>query len=249
MSVLAFENVSFTYGGANAPYILKDATAHFEQGVFYSVIGPSGSGKTTALALAGGLDAPTGGQVLFEGRDIRDIGYTRYRRRHVALVFQSYNLIQYMNAAENVMLSMEIGGTHKEGRRQRAIDLLASLGITGEDLRRPVVRLSGGQQQRVAVARALAGDAPLVLADEPTGNLDADSAAEMVGIFRSLAHDGGRCVVVVSHSAKVARASDVILRFRNKTLERVSAEKKDGTAARRAVPPVQSEGDDVLEEI
>ena len=222
MSVLSFDSVSYKYAGANAPYILRDASAHFEKGVFYSIIGPSGSGKTTALALAGGLDTPTAGRVLFEDQDIRAIGYTAYRRRNVALVFQNYNLIPYMTAVENVMLSMEIGGTHRGERKKRAEDLLASMGLAEGELRRPVVRLSGGQQQRVAVARALAGEAPLILADEPTGNLDSESAADMIAVFQSLARERGRCVIVVSHSAEVAKASDVILRFRNKTLELVN---------------------------
>lgn len=221
MSVLAFRNLSFRYSAAT-PYILQNVNVNFERGVFYSIIGPSGSGKTTALALAGGLDAPTQGDVLFEGKNIREIGYTAYRRRNVALVFQSYNLIPYLNALENVMLPMEITGTYRKERRDRARELLASVGLGGDELRRPVPHLSGGQQQRVAVARALAGDAPLILADEPTGNLDSESAAEMIELFQGLARDRERCVVVVSHSAEVARASDVILRFKNKGLERLS---------------------------
>jgi putative ABC transport system ATP-binding protein len=219
MSLLTFDSVSYKYAGSNTPEVLQNVNISFEKGVFYSIIGPSGSGKTTALSLAGGLDIPTGGAVRFEGRDIREIGYTEYRRRHVALVFQSYNLIPYLNAEENVCLSMEIGGTYPHERKERARQLLASVGLNEADIHRPVPRLSGGQQQRVAVARALAGDAPVILADEPTGNLDSESATEIVAMLRSLAHEAGRCVVVVSHSAEVAKASDVVLRFHHHTLE------------------------------
>lgn len=234
MSILTFESVSFKYPGANTPYILKDANVTFDQGVFYSIIGPSGSGKTTALALAGGLDVPSSGVVRFDGKDLKEIGYTAYRRRCVALVFQNYNLISYMNAVENVMLTMEIAGTHKGERRQRAEELLGMLGLPDSDIHRPVTRLSGGQQQRVAIARALAGDAPLILADEPTGNLDADSTGEIIVLFQRLAQELDRCVVVVSHSSEVARASDQILCFKGKTLEPVGS-RRDKAAG---FPPV-----------
>lgn len=219
MSILSFENVSFQYAGNNAPTILKDVSIGFESGTFYSIIGPSGSGKTTALSLAGGLDVPTSGKVLFQDQDIAKIGYTKHRRHNVALVFQNYNLIPYLNALENVVVAMEITNTYKGERKEKALQLLSMVGLTGEDIHRPVTKLSGGQQQRVAIARSLAGDAPIVLADEPTGNLDENSAAEIIQIFQKLAKEMGRCVIVVSHSTRVAKASDAIICFKNNTLQ------------------------------
>jgi len=128
-------------------------------------------------------------------------------------VFQSYNLINYMTAIENVTMAMEITGSYKGRRKERALELLKELGLTEDEAKRNVLKLSGGQQQRVAIARALASDVDVILADEPTGNLDVDSAKEIIDIFEELAHKQNKCVIVVSHSHEVAERSDVILKF------------------------------------
>lgn len=209
--IIEFENVTFGYqNGGKKLDILKDSSVSFEKGVFYTIVGPSGSGKTTTLALAGALDVPQMGRVLFEGQDIKKIGLTKHRKKNVVLIFQSYNLINYMTALENVTIAMDISGVYKGERKQRALKILKDLGLTEDEAKRHVMKLSGGQQQRVAIARALASEAEVILADEPTGNLDVDTAREIVSIFKDLAHIHNKCVIVVSHSQEVAQESDNI---------------------------------------
>ncbi|MHB1420936.1 MAG: ABC transporter ATP-binding protein [Bacillota bacterium] len=219
-AVLEFQNVTFGYANGNKRVdLFKDTNIAFEKGVFYSIIGPSGSGKTTALALAGALEVPQAGKVLFNGQDIRKIGLTRHRRKNVALVFQNYNLINYMTAVENVVMAMDIAGSYKGERKKSAYNLLSSLGLTEDEAKRNVMKLSGGQQQRVAIARALASDAEVILADEPTGNLDLETAKEIITIFEELAHVYNKCVIVVSHSHEVAEKTDQSYRFENGCLQ------------------------------
>jgi len=217
--VLSFNKVSFSYrDGSRKLVVLKGASVDFREGTFYSIIGPSGSGKTTTLALAGALDVPESGSVMFEGKDVRKIGLTRFRRDNVAMVFQSYNLISYMSALENVQMAMEISGKKVPDKRQKSLDLLVKLGLTPEECRRNVRRLSGGQQQRVAIARAMASEARIILADEPTGNLDTETADDIVNILKELAVTYGKCVIVVTHSVEVSRKADSVLRFNHGTM-------------------------------
>ncbi|MER7758701.1 ABC transporter ATP-binding protein [Streptomyces sp. NPDC097619] len=215
--LLELAGVGHTYTGQRRrTTVLRNIDYTFERGTFYSVLGPSGSGKTTLLALAGGLDTPTQGTVRFLGRDLTRLGLGRYRNRHAATVFQQYNLLTYMTALRNVTTAMEITGARPATgtRKEHALRLLAELGVDAATARRNVLRLSGGQQQRVAIARALACDVELLFADEPTGNLDEDTAADIIETFRSLAHDRGTCVVVVTHSQQLAARSDRILHLR-----------------------------------
>ena len=184
--------------------ILSGISAKLEAGKLYAILGPSGSGKTTLLSLLGGLDTPTKGEVLFEGEDIRTKGLEHHRRNHISLIFQSYNLIDYMTPIENVRLTA----------KQDAEPILERLGLSEDEISRNVLKLSGGQQQRVAIARALASDAPVILADEPTGNLDADTAEEITAILKESAHAFGKCVVVVTHSGEVAKQADVVLEIK-----------------------------------
>ena len=174
--------------------VLRGVSLALERGKLYAILGPSGCGKTTLLSLLGGLDSPTQGQILFDGEDIAQHGLARHRRDHVSFVFQAYNLIDYLTPAENVALS---GTPHPLPRLEQRI-----------------ATLSGGQQQRVAIARALASQAPVILADEPTGNLDADTAREIAGILQDSAHGENRCVVVVTHDHALAKRADVILRLK-----------------------------------
>ncbi|MFD3696100.1 ABC transporter ATP-binding protein [Streptomyces sp. NPDC058646] len=214
-AILELAGVSHTYrSGSGKRTVLKSIDYAFEAGRTYAVIGPSGSGKTTLLSLASGLDTPTAGTVRFDGRDVREIGLGTYRNQHAATVFQSLNLLTYMTAVQNITSAMEI--TRVKGRRhkQRAVELLDLLGIDRADQHRRTLQLSGGQQQRVAIARALACEVDVLFADEPTGALDHDTAADIIEVFRKLARDEGKCVIVVTHSPHVASASDEILRLK-----------------------------------
>ena len=202
MSKLELKNVSYAYEKGKA--VLQNVSIGLENGKMYAILGPSGSGKTTLLSLLGGLDMPTQGSVLFDGEDITAKGLEYHRRNRISLIFQSYNLIDYMTPIENVQLTARLD----------AEPILVRLGLTKDEVSRNVLKLSGGQQQRAAIARALASDAPVILADEPTGNLDADTAREITAILKESAHTFGKCVVVVTHSGDVAKQADMILEIK-----------------------------------
>ncbi len=202
MPTLELKNVSYAYEKGKA--VLQNVSAELETGKMYAILGPSGSGKTTLLSLLGGLDVPTQGSVLFDGEDIAAKGLEHHRRNHISLIFQSYNLIDYMTPIENVRLTAKLD----------AASILERLGLKQDEIIRNVLKLSGGQQQRVAIARALASDAPVILADEPTGNLDAGTAEEITAILKESAHAFGKCVVVVTHDREVAKQADVVLEIK-----------------------------------
>ena len=202
MPTLELKNISYAYEKGKA--VLQNVSAELETGKMYAILGPSGSGKTTLLSLLGGLDVPTQGGVLFDGEDITAKGLEHHRRNNISLIFQSYNLIDYMTPVENVRLTAKLD----------AAPILERLGLEQDETQRNVLKLSGGQQQRVAIARALASDAPVILADEPTGNLDADTAEEITAILKESAHVFGKCVVVVTHSGEVAKQADVVLEIK-----------------------------------
>ena len=202
MPILELKNVSYAYEKGKA--VLQNVSGSLEIGKMYAILGPSGSGKTTLLSLLGGLDVPTQGSVLFDGEDIAAKGLEHHRRNHISLIFQSYNLIDYMTPVENVRLTAKLD----------AAPILERLGLEQDEITRNVLKLSGGQQQRVAIARALASDAPVILADEPTGNLDADTAEEITAILKESAHAFGKCVVVVTHDRDVAKQADVVLEIK-----------------------------------
>ncbi|MEU5343325.1 ABC transporter ATP-binding protein [Streptomyces sp. NPDC020766] len=213
--ILQLSGLSRAYqSGTSRRTVLKDVDYSFEEGRMYAVVGPSGSGKTTLLSLAGGLDSPTRGSVRFRGRDVSEIGLGRYRNRHVATVFQSLNLLTYMTAVQNVTSAMEITGVKGVRKKQRAVELLGLLGVDEADQHRKALELSGGQQQRVAIARALACEVDILFADEPTGSLDQDTADGIIEVFRKLAHDDGKCVILVTHARAVADASDEVVRLK-----------------------------------
>ncbi|MFE8978740.1 ABC transporter ATP-binding protein [Streptomyces cyaneofuscatus] len=213
--VLELTGVTHTYQNGNRRrVVLKDIDHRFEAGRMYVLVGPSGSGKTTLLSLASGLDSPTSGAVSFRGRDIARIGLSRYRNKHAATVFQSFNLLTYMTAVQNVTSAMEITGVRGGRRGQRAAELLTVLGVEPEEHHRRTLQLSGGQQQRVAIARALACEVDVLFADEPTGSLDQTTAAGIVDVFRRLAHDDGKCVIVATHAKEVADAADEVLQLK-----------------------------------
>ena len=222
MTILETKNVNYFYqDGDQRRFILKDTSVSFEKGTFYTILGQSGSGKTTFLSLISALDAPKDGQVLLNGKDIKEIGYEKYRRNDIGIIFQSYNLIPYLTAVENVLVPMSI--TENElpaDQREVAYNLLDYIGIVRTKANRPVNKLSGGEQQRVAIARALATNVDIILADEPTGNLDEEMEDEIVEIFRTLAHEHGKCVIVVTHSKEIADRSDETLYLRKGRLKK-----------------------------
>ena len=193
MSVLELKNVSYAYYEDHI--ILDKIDMSFERGKMYVILGPSGCGKTTLLSLLGGLDVPKSGRILYEGDDIGHKNLEAHRRDHVSFVFQNYNLIDYMTPLENVMLTS----------RADPANALSRLGLTEDESKRNVLKLSGGQQQRVAIARALASETPVILADEPTGNLDTDTAKDITTTFKMAAIKYNRCVVVVTHNTELAR--------------------------------------------
>jgi len=204
MAILTLNNISFSYGKTT---VLKDVSYEFEKGKMYCIIGKSGAGKTTLLSLLSGLAAPQSGEILYEDENIKGIDKYKFRSKYIGVIFQSYNLITKYTALENVLLSMDIAGVKGKQKKQRAMELLDSVGLDEDESNRRVLHLSGGQQQRVAVARALSYDPDIILADEPTGNLDSDTQAEIMEIFRELAQSG-KCVILVSHSPSVASMCD-----------------------------------------
>ena len=207
MSILEVKGLQYSY--ENKKRVLRGINAQMEQGKMYAILGPSGCGKTTLLSLLGGLDSPSSGQILYQGEDIAKTGLADHRRSHVAFIFQSYNLIDYLTPVENVALTA----------KHPPLPILEQLGLTAEEAKRNVLKLSGGQQQRVAIARALASDAQVILADEPTGNLDEDTAAEITVILKDSAHESGKCVVIVMHSNELAKEADVVFRLRKGDLQ------------------------------
>ena len=217
MAVLSLQNICFSY---DKTPVLQDVSYDFEGGKMYCIMGKSGAGKTTLLSILSGLAAPDSGTILYEGKDIRKMDKYRFRSHHMGVIFQSYNLLTKFTAVENVMLSMDIAGVRGINKREKAYELLESVGLDREESNRRVLKLSGGQQQRVAIARALSYDPAIILADEPTGNLDGETQSEIMAIFRSLAQ-AGKCVILVSHSPQVAATCDVCYE-----LQRVSKKKK-----------------------
>ena len=204
---MEIKGVRYSYD--NKRNVLKGVSAELGAGKMYAILGPSGCGKTTLLSLLGGLDSPLEGQILFEGQDIDTVGLATHRKNNVAFIFQSYNLIDYLTPKENVALTSKLPPQ----------PILERVGLTEEESKRNVLKLSGGQQQRVAIARALASDAKVILADEPTGNLDEDTAAEITAILKECAHQMNKCVVIVTHSNELAKQADVIFRLKKGDLQ------------------------------
>ena len=218
MSELRIENVNYRY--KNAPRLaLSSVSCVFQPGTVSAVVGPSGSGKTTLLSIMAGLDRPESGKVLLDGGDLAGMDLHAYRRKDVSVIFQAFQLFPLLTVMENVCYPMELSGVGTKAARIRAKELLESVGIGEEKFRRFPANLSGGEQQRVAIARSLATGAGVLLADEPTGNLDGENSRNVVELLTRLAHEEGYCVIIVTHDPAIAEASDLVFRMADGVLE------------------------------
>ena len=212
MPELKLENVSYQYKHGDRK-VVSEVTCLFEGGKLNSVLGPSGSGKTTLLSLMAGLDQPTQGQIYIDGESLADLDLDQYRRERVSMIFQAFQLFPLLTALENVCFPMQLNGISKDEIPEKAKSLLSSVGITDEKIKRYPANLSGGEQQRVAIARTLATGAHVLLADEPTGNLDKANGDKLIEILVKLAHEQGYCVIIVTHDSSIAERSDKVWRM------------------------------------
>jgi putative ABC transport system ATP-binding protein len=212
MSNLTLENVTYKYRNSTSPAV-NQVSCGFEPGKLYAIIGPSGSGKSTLLSMLAGLDLPNEGEILLEETSLKRLDLDRYRRENVSMIFQAFQLFPLLTVIENVCYPMELNGINPRDAMPRAEQLLISVGITPEQMKRFPSNLSGGEQQRVAIARSLASGAKILLADEPTGNLDVANTENIMAILSKLAHEDGYCVIVVTHDLDVAKAADVTYRM------------------------------------
>ena len=216
MSTLELRNVTYTYQTQYQKVdALKGISHCFDAGLLHAVVGRSGSGKTTLLSLMAGLDLPTSGEVLCSGVSTAAMSLEQYRREKVAVIYQSFRLFPLLTVAENVMYPMELRGMKPREARTRAAELTARVGLPDTALDRYPTMLSGGEQQRVAIARALGMDTKILLADEPTGNLDTANSDNIFRILQQLAHEEGYCVIVVTHDMALAAKADRILELRD----------------------------------
>lgn len=206
---LEVRDLSYSYpDGEGRRVIYEDANVSFETGRFYALTGDSGSGKTTFLYVIAGLDTNYGGSVLLDGRNIQEIGLSSYRRNCVSMIYQNFNLIPYLNARENLEIALDITDNETDRTRDGVTRQLKDVGITGKKTKLKSSVLSGGEQQRVAIARALATGSDFIIADEPTGNLDAHASDQVIAIFKRLAHEDGKCVIMVTHNERLAAETD-----------------------------------------
>lgn len=207
MSVLTLDKVTYKYQGTTKN-VLKNIDMEFDPGKLYVIMGKSGAGKSTFLSLIAGLDLCTDGKIFYNGAELNQMDRDKYRARNIGVIFQSYNLLTNATALENIVLSMNISGSKEKDKRKYALDLLAKVGIDEETAERKILKLSGGEQQRVGIARALSHNPDIIIADEPTGNLDGDTEENIMSILQDLAHEDGKCVIIVTHSKAVSKYAD-----------------------------------------
>ena len=210
MAILKLNDVSVSYGSTP---VLKNISLEFEKEKMYCITGRSGAGKTTLLSILSGLANTTPGSIEYDGKDIKKLDKYKFRSKNIGVIFQNFNLVTKFTALENVILSMDISGVKIKDKKEKALELLKSVGLTEDEANRRVLLLSGGQQQRVAIARALSYNPDIILADEPTGNLDTETQNEIMAIFKDLSKNG-KCVILVSHSPEVAKMCDVVYQLK-----------------------------------
>ena len=215
MTVLELKNVSYRYKDASPDeYVLKDIDYRFDTGKLYIIKGRSGSGKTTFLSLISGLETDYEGSILYENNELKKINLDRYRNHDIGIVFQSYNLLPSLNASENIILSMDINGI-KTDKKKKALELMKAVGLDESYATRRILKLSGGEQQRISIARSISYNPKIIIADEPTGNLDTLTENEIMQIFKKQAKSG-KCVIIVTHSENVCKYADEIYELKKK---------------------------------
>ena len=209
--LLSIQNASYRYSDAEKDeYALRNVSYDFEKGKIYAIRGRSGTGKTTLLSLISGLERCTEGKIIFDNKDLKDMNLDYYRSHEIGIIFQSYNLLPFMTVSENIILSMDASGIKIENKKEEALKLMKSVGLKDVYANRKVLRISGGEQQRVAIARSLSYNPKMIVADEPTGNLDKQTEKEILDIFKSLAHEDNKCVIIVTHSPNVCEMVDQV---------------------------------------
>ncbi|MQW22241.1 MULTISPECIES: ABC transporter ATP-binding protein [unclassified Lactococcus] len=216
---LKVENITYYYSNPE-DYLFKDVNESFEKGKVYSILGQSGSGKTTFLSILAGLDKPKAGTLSFDGQAIKSSNLTAYRKKTVSTVFQAYNLLTYMSAYDNVKTAVKISAVKFDDEKATIVEALAKVGLSEDLIYKPVSKLSGGQQQRVAIARALVLNHDIIIADEPTGNLDEETTNQIVDLFKKIAHEDNKIVIIVTHESEVAAASDIVFTLKHRKFER-----------------------------
>ncbi|WP_374286176.1 ABC transporter ATP-binding protein [Lactococcus sp.] len=216
---LKVENITYYYSNPE-DYLFKDVNESFEKGKVYSILGQSGSGKTTFLSILAGLDKPKAGTLSFDGQAIKSSNLTSYRKKTVSTVFQAYNLLTYMSAYDNVKTAVKISAVKFDDEKATIVEALAKVGLSEDLIYKPVSKLSGGQQQRVAIARALVLNHDIIIADEPTGNLDEETTNQIVDLFKKIAHEDNKIVIIVTHESEVAAASDIVFTLKHRKFER-----------------------------
>lgn len=216
--VLKLDKVGYRYDDAEKDeYVLKNINYEFSKGKIYAIKGKSGSGKTTLLSLISGLEKKYEGSILYKDKELKTIDLDNYRSKDIGIVFQSYNLLPHLNAIENIILSMDVSKLKVENKEKLALELMHKVNLSSSLSKRKILRLSGGEQQRVAIARSLSYNPDIILADEPTGNLDKDTENEILDIFINLAHKENKCIIIVTHSENVcSRCDEVYELIKNK---------------------------------
>ena len=218
MIILKLDNVSYRYEDAKKDdFVFKNLSFDFELGKTYAIKGKSGSGKTTLLSLISGLEKCKIGNIYYKDKSLSKIDLDKYRNTNVGIIFQSFNLLPHLTAIENIILSMDIGHLKIKDKRKEAIKLLNSVGLDEQKGNRRVLKLSGGEQQRVAIARSMSYNPDIILADEPTGNLDTETENEIINIFKNLAQKENKCVIIVTHSPNVTKKVYIIYELKSKS--------------------------------
>lgn len=218
MEILKLENVAYRYSDAKPDdYVFKNLNYTFETGKVYAIKGKSGSGKTTLLSLISGLEKCSQGSIIYDGKDLSKINLDNYRNTDIGIVFQSYNLLPYLTALENINLAMDISKEKINNKKEKALKLMQQVGLDESYANRKILKLSGGEQQRIAIARSLAYDAKMIVADEPTGNLDKDTENDIIKILKDLAKKNNKCIIIVTHSENVCKQADVIYELKKST--------------------------------